>query len=327
MKDAISARYRKAIPGILISLAALTALALIVDWEVFWAALQQANYRYLLAILPIYFISYLLRARAWQVILLSEPPLRQTFFAQQAGYLLNNLLPFRLGEPGRAYLLGRHKLGFWRVFSSIFVERAFDLTFGGVLFLGTLPFVVALPKARTLAALVGGMALLALAVMYAFARWQDRVLQFFERLEGCWPRFVKFIHERLRSFLTGLSALAEPGRFLAVFGWMAASWLLAIFVQYVTLKAFIPEAQLLWAAFGLSAAALGIAIPSSPGQIGVYEAAWVYALSLFGVEPGPALAYAVTIHVIYYAFTGLFGAYALFREGKSLGDLAKKISR
>ena len=322
---ASSPRYRQALPGLLISLAALVALALVVDWQAFWAALRQADYRCLLAILPIYFVSYLVRARAWQIVLLGEPPLRQTFLVQQIGYLLNNLLPLRLGELGRAYLLGRHGLGFWRVFSSIFVERAFDLLLAVALFLGTLPFVVELPGAQNLAVAVGAAGLFALAVMYALARRQESVLRLFERAARRWPRLIELVSERLRSFLSGLSALAEPRRFLAVFGWMALSWLLAIFVQYVTLRAFLPEARVLWAAFGLSVAALGIAIPSSPGQFGVYEAAWVYALSLFGVPPAKGLAYAITVHAIYYAFTGIFGAYGLFREGESLGDLFGKL--
>ncbi len=72
----------------------------------------------------------------------------------------------------------------------------------------------------------------------------------------------------------GFSSLADPRRFVSVFGWMALSWVLAVFVHYFVLKAYAPEAQVLWAAFALGVAALGVAIPSSPGAIGVYEAAF-----------------------------------------------------
>ncbi len=315
----------KIVPGFLISLIALTILFVLVDWSEFGKALRQADYRYLLISLPIYFISYLVRARAWQVVLLKEPPLKQVFLAQQAGYLLNNVFPFRLGELGRAYLLGRTGLGFWRVFSTIFVERAFDILLAVGLLFGTLPFVAAVPGARQVAGIVGFAVLLGLLAMYLLSRKQDQILRTFERLGKRWPNLVKLGRDRLQSFLSGFSALADFGRFIEAFGWMAFSWLLAVIVQYLVLRAYLPAAQVLWAAFALSLVALGMAIPSSPGQIGVYEGAFVYALSFTGVSPSLAFAYALTMHGMHYLFTGIFGTYALFKEGESLGPLFRRL--
>jgi uncharacterized membrane protein YbhN (UPF0104 family) len=44
----------------------------------------------------------LLRALAWNRILGKNFDFKTSFFAMSAGYLLNNILPFRLGEFGRA---------------------------------------------------------------------------------------------------------------------------------------------------------------------------------------------------------------------------------
>jgi uncharacterized membrane protein YbhN (UPF0104 family) len=74
-------------------------------------------------------------------------------------------------------------------------------------------------------------------------------------------------------------------------------------------------------------AALGVALPSSPGSIGIYETAFVSALAVVDVPFSQALAYALTTHVMYYLVTGLFGAYALTQEGESLTNLFQTIRR
>jgi len=51
--------------------------------------------------------------------------------------------------------------------------------------------------------------------------------------------------------------------------------------------------------------------PSSPGALGVYEAAVVGALQLFGVDASVALAMAITTHLLQYAITGVLGVYGL----------------
>jgi uncharacterized protein (TIRG00374 family) len=317
----------RALPGILVSLIALALLFSLIDWQEFGEALQQADYRYLLIALPIYLLSYITRARAWQIVLLNEASLKKVFLIQQVGYMLNNLLPLRVGEFGRAYLLGRTGLGFWRVFSTILVERAFDMLFAVGLLLGTLPFVIEVQGAHQIAWVIGVVVIMGLTIFYLLARNQKKVLTGFGKLEKRWPRLVEFGRERLSSFLMGLSALAEPVHFLGAFTWMGISWFLAIFVQYFVMKAYVPDAQVLWAAFALGVAALGVALPSSPGAIGIYEGSFVAALAVVGVSHAPALAYALTTHVMYYLVTGIFGSYALVKEDESLTNLFRTIRK
>ncbi len=313
------------LPGLLISLAAIAGLSLLVDWREFAAAVRQADFRYLALAFPVYLFSYFLRARGWQILLLEEPSYKKVFLTMHAGYLLNNIFPLRLGEFGRAYLLGKSGLGFWRVIPTILVERAFDMTLAIGLLLGTLPFAADLPGAWR-GSLVGGvLALAGFGCFYLLARQREWVLQKFERLGGRWPKLIAAGRQRLASFLTGLSALTDAARFLRVLGWMTANWGLAVIFQFLVLRAYLPEAKPLWAAFALGVAAMGVAIPSSPGYVGVYEAAFVGALALVGVSTSPALAYALTTHVMYLGITGIFGAYALAQEGESLGRLFQRV--
>jgi uncharacterized membrane protein YbhN (UPF0104 family) len=106
--------------------------------------------------------------------------------------------------------------------------------------------------------------------------------------------------------------------------WLFVNWGAALVQYYIVLKAFFPETRLLWAAFGMGSAALGIAVPSAPGAIGVYESAVGWALSLLGLDPARAVAYAITLHFWNYLINGLVGAYALARDGESLSSLYRQ---
>jgi uncharacterized protein (TIRG00374 family) len=326
MSEARRNDFWRILPGILVSLIALTIVLYIVDWQEVLSAWRQADYRYIWIFLPIYLISYIARSMAWRTLLKEEEPLRRVFLIMNAGYLLNNTLPFRLGELGRAFLLGRKGLGFWRVLSTILIERALDIILAAGLFLGA---VLMLGSSQTdqMPLLIGSLVLLCLLALYVLARKQDWVLKQFNRLGQRWPRLMVLGEEWLRSFLDGLSALVDYRRFLRLLGWMVFSWVLAVYVQFLLIRAFIPDAQLLWAAFSVGVSSLGVALPSSPAHVGVYEAAVVGALSLLGVSPSIALAYALTHHVLYILFTGVFGVYALVSDGEALGSIYRNLRK
>ena len=317
----------RALPGILVSLSALAALIYFIDVGEVKNDLLQADYRYLILVLALYVLALMTRAIAWRKLLLDEIPYRDVFFTLNAGYLLNNILPLRLGELGRAFILGRHGLGFWRVLSTILVERVFDIAIISGMLLTTLPFVTGASQAYKVAITVFGMVLIGFVFFYLIARYRDRVLIFYELLTERWPGLSLIGEDRLRSFFTGLAALTDFRRFLSVLFWMLVNWGLAILAQYLLLLAFVPSAELIWIVFGLAVVALGVAIPSAPAYIGVLEAAWVAALSLVGVEPSTALAFAVSSHLVNITVTGAFGVYALVREGESLVRLYSNIRK
>jgi len=317
----------RALPGILVSLIALVALIYFIDLGEVKQDLLQADYRYLIPVLALYVLALMTRAYAWRILLLDAIPYRDVFLTLNAGYLLNNILPLRLGELARALILGRHGLGFWRVLSTILVERAFDFSVIAGMLLTTLPFVTGASQAYKVAITVFGMVSIGFVIFYLIARNRDRVLIVYEFLTERWPGISLIGEDRLRSFITGLAALTDIRRFLSVLLWMFVNWGLAILAQYLLLLAFVPSADLIWIVFAQAVVALGVALPSAPAYIGVLEAAWVTALSLVGVEPSTALAFAVSSHLINITVTGVFGVYALVSEGESLVSLYSRIRK
>jgi len=308
-------------------LIALVALIYFIDLGEVKKDLLQADYRYLIPVLVLYVLALMTRAYAWRILLLDAIPYRDVFLALNAGYLLNNILPLRLGELARALILGRHGLGFWRVLSTILVERAFDFAVIAGMLLTTLPFVTGASQAYKVAITVFVMVSIGFVVFYLIARNRDRVLIVYELLTERWPGLSLIGEDRLKSFITGLAALTDIRRFLSVLLWMLVNWGLAILAQYLLLLAFVPSAELVWIVFAQAVVALGVALPSAPAYIGVLEAAWVAALSLVGVEPSTALAFAVSSHLINIIVTGVFGVYALVSEGESLVSLYSRIRK
>jgi uncharacterized protein (TIRG00374 family) len=319
--------WKKILPGLIISAIALAIVFSLVDLDQLGEALRLADYRFVGLVLFISLVWLTLRAMVWRTLLQEKASFSQTFLTINEGYLLNNILPFRLGEVGRAYLLGKKiNLGFWQVFSTILIERALDIAFAAGILLATLPFVIAgdTAWAEQAAFVAGGMVLAGFLMIFLLARYRERAMRLFDRLAERFPILQRFT-KQLRAFLNGLEILTKGRRFLRAIGLAALNWIVAIFQYYALLRAFFPGGELVWAAFSLGVVALGIAAPSSPGALGVFELAMVGALSLFGLEPSTALAMALIGHMSNYSMTGLIGAYALAQDGTSLARIYRSV--
>jgi uncharacterized protein (TIRG00374 family) len=311
---------------LVISLLSLVIIFLIADIRRFIEALRLADYR-IVGLVFVLTLAWLgVRGVVWRSLLQGKATLRQTFFTVNEGYLLNNLLPFRLGEVGRALLLSRKAgLEFWQVFSTVVIERALDVAFAvGILFTA-LPFVVGAAWARQAAIAAGIIVLIALFSLYLLARNHERVVNLFASLARRWPILQRVGSHQLASFLSGLSILNDFGQFARSIFFMALDWGVAIAQFYCLVLAFFPEAKILWGVFSLGVLALGVAAPSSPGALGVQELAMVGALSAFGLDPSTSLAAALTTHLANYLITGLLGVYALAQDGETLSGLYRRV--
>ena len=315
-------------PGLVISAISLAVVFYFADIRHMVSALRLADFRLIAAGTGLSLLWLAVRGIAWRTLLQEKATFKQVFLTVNEGYLLNNILPLRLGEIGRAFLLGRKaNLGFWQVFSSILIERALDLAIAAGLLLSTLPFVVGADWALQAALVAAGLVTTGLVVLYILARNRSWALDQFEKLSAKWPILRRAGGTRLEAFFSGLAVLTEGSLFLRAFLWMALDWGIAIVQYYVLILAFFPHAEVLWALFSLGVVALGIAAPSSPGAVGVMELSLVAALSLFNQDPSVALAFALTAHLINYLLTGILGAYGLAQDGESLASLYRQIRR
>ncbi|MEO8408760.1 MAG: lysylphosphatidylglycerol synthase transmembrane domain-containing protein [Oxalobacteraceae bacterium] len=321
MKD-----VKRWLPGALISIALIAAILYFVDFSKMLDAIRAADYRFLAVAMTLSFVWMIVRAKVWQTLLRDKPTYRDVLFSAGEGYLLNNFLPFRLGELGRAFLLSRKSgLQFGQIIPTIFIERFTDLAISAAIFLAALPFVAGAQGSERIGYIVGAAMVVGLALMYILARNNQWALDIFHKLSARWPSLQKIGGSFLESFFTGLGVLTDGWLFIRFLFWMILDWVIAFVAYYLMILAFFPQAQFIWALFGLGAAAFGGAVPSLPGAVGTFEGAIVGALSFFVNDQSTAFAAALTMRFYNYLNSGVIGGIGLLSEGQTLSGIYQQV--
>lgn len=317
-------RKWKVVLGLVVSLVSLGLAFAGIEWTRVGEALRRANWRYLLPA-GIALLGYLLtRSARWRALLGSGVSLAGAFWVTNIGYLVSNVLPFRLGDPARAVAIGLD--GETRVstaLSTVVVERVLDMLTVVALLALTVPFVGDagwMLEAGLLGAGAGLAAMGLLVVLAIRPRWGrgavDRAL----------ARLPWVDRERWSTWfdgmLDGLAALRSPDRAAAIIGWSVATWGLTLAYYLAILRAFIERPSVTEASFLTCATALGVALPSSPGAVGVFHSVARYALQLpFGVPAEAALVVAFASHAFQYVVMCALGVVGMVRQHLSLAQL------
>ena len=307
------------LPGILVSALAITVLVYQIDLRATWEALVQIKLWRVAAALFVLFVAFVVRTLGWRVLLQGQTPFSESFSAIGIGYLFNQVLPFRLGEVARTLVLSmRTRLSFWEVFPTVVVERIFDLGFLALLLFSTLPFVVGAEWAVTAAVIAAVLVVVGFAVLYGMVFNPGWVQGVYAWIAGRLPRVRSFGEEKIDLFLRGLSVLRKPRRFFAVFGWIGLTWILSLLWNSIVLAGFYPGATLLEVGFIVGLAAVGVAAPSTPGNLGVYEAAIWSAFLALSADPAQGLAFALATHGMYILMVVILGVGGLLYTRISL---------
>src|SRR5215212_9891232 len=169
MKD-----IKRWLPGALISILLIAAILYFVDLRAMVDAMRNANYGMLLVAFAIGFLWLAIRTIVWRTLLREHASYQDVFWTIGEGYLLNNFLPFRLGEIGRAFLLSRKTdLQFMEIIPTIVIERVMDLGYSAIVLLAALPYVVSAEGTQQIGILVGVVVLLGFVILYLLARYNQ----------------------------------------------------------------------------------------------------------------------------------------------------------
>ncbi len=302
-----------------------------VDWNQLARAFASADYR-LVVLAPVFtFAGYIFRATRWRQFLVPSKaiPLVRLFPVLVIGFALNNLLPGRPGEFARPYWLGvREGLSKTLGFATVVAERVADgIALVGFLLLAFLAFAplgVQLPPiAKTIALLAGvlfGVALLGLLFLLlreAFA------LAIFRQVTHFLPRpLADRLEKMLGSFTLGLHSLKSPRDAGLILVLSFAVWTCEAFSYFLMLTAFgampLGPDRAVAAVFMMVLINLGIMIPAAPGGLGPFEAAGVFALGAFAIDPTTAASVALAAHALQYLLITGLGLVFVWREGLSL---------
>ncbi len=209
------------------------------------------------------------------------------------------IMPARLGELVRPYLLQQKGASFSTVFGAVMVERFFDLS-GLLLLLGVV--LVKTPATLEKFAFVGEILLICLIVGYAIALMilikKERSLWFLRKILSILPEKVgHFLETIFEKLIDGFGIMKSPKQAIIIFMYSVALWFLFSATTYLFLLSFSINAPFLVAVTIQVFIALGVALPSAPGFIGTFHAAGRYALALFGVGALVAVSFATVYHL------------------------------
>lgn len=310
------------LPGLVISAIAIFLLIRFSNWPEVLDAISGIKLGWFLPALIFFMISIGFRALSWMIMLQKKVNYGRVFLTLNEGYLLNNIFPFRLGELGRAFLLSETtNLGGFFVLSTIVIERTYDLAIAAGLFLATLPYVFSIEGGQSIAVGVFIIGMIGLFIMFILARNRSWIKSKLD--EFSLRRFVirDRIVPRIDSLLDGLGVLASFDQFSLSLLLMILSWLFGGLELIFLARSFGVDLDIWMVGFILGMISIGIAIPSAPAGLGVFEAAAVGAFSLLGLSTSTGLAIAFVSHFISITFTGLIGMYGIFRDGESITGL------
>ena len=289
-----------------------------------WAIIETVHVVPVLIAVTIATLPFMLRVPRWKLLLRHDDgsaiATRPMWNAIAIGFAANNVLPLRAGELLRVAAITRlAPVSFAAALSSVAVERVIDglvaVTLLGIgLVSGGLADSSGMGGKTELIGLVCILAMIA-AIIAAWRR--DDVLRLLARMlpSGRFAvRFLSFVDHVLQ----GLSALRDPRRAMPVILWSIAIWLVNGTAFYIMFKALGFTVPFTGALVVQGAAMIGIAVPSTPGFVGVLETAIYGALLLYGVDQAHGFAYGILYHVTTFVPITLLGAFAAVQTGTEL---------
>lgn len=323
-------RFLKIGIPLLVSAVAIWLVLRQLDFQALGEAFRQVSPVSFVLIVLCFSIGALLRGLVCWILLGGKLGYSTVFWAMNLGYLLNTIIPLRLGEFGRAAFLtdqSKHKVSYLEALASIVAERLLDLLVGFSFLLFCLLFLI---ENTTLNRIAGiGIVVLVFSIVLIFYMSRNR------ETVGLWlsKRFNKSdfikgkILPRIDQLLNGFQYFTKPGRFFLAFGILAISWAFSMLEYMILQNIILAESVWWWPMLVNTASAFINALPSAPGGLGVFEAGTVGAYALVGVDKAPALAIALVVHIVQIVIPAILGLIALTLSGHSLGSLIDKATK
>ncbi|UCG14577.1 MAG: flippase-like domain-containing protein [Deltaproteobacteria bacterium] len=320
---------RKPASGIL-KIAASVAVSLLagylalrnVELEQVLTGIRQADIA-LTAVVPILIAAaQVVRSLRWGLLLEPLQPVSQRLLLPITcvGFLFVWILPARLGEMARPYLLGQNSdIGLTSAMGSVVLERIIDAVFLTGLLALCLP-ALQIPGwlLSSFQGFVSILVVVALLLLLGsgsrFRGWLLRIASKFLPATMC-----ETLQRAGAKFYSGMQAASSGKKLAAVLTLTLVIWGMGVVTFMALFKAMGLELGWFAAINVMVWTCIGIALPAAPGFIGNYHYACVVALTLFGILKETALAYAILIHFLTVVVLVVMGVVCINVPGLKLG--------
>ena len=266
-------------------------------------------------------MSYVCQGARWRLLMkpLGEVSTLRATQAIYSGLFTNEVLPMRLGELVRAYLVSRWTAAtFVAVIPSMVIERLFDalwLAMG----IGLTAMFVPLPRDLLRAAdALGAGVVIAAAVLCYFVLRPPKTQRF-----STGP--LRFVSPRFERLSSGLQPMARTREFYLS---LSGSLLLLMF-QAMAFWLMMIGCGLhlsLWSGVAVFLIVhVGTAIPNAPANVGSYQFFTVVGLMFFGVDKTAATGFSLVVFVLLTLPLLVLGFVAMSASGTSLMKIRREV--
>lgn len=275
--------------------------------------LSKINLIYPVLAIPVYLVAYYILTWRWYYLLRPVKDIHpnRLYPVVLVGYMANNLLPLRLGEVMRVYILKkRHDVPIVPALTTIFVERVFDgLTMLAFIFAALLFVDFEEPTLNSVILITTPLFFGALAVFFWLA--SNPVLA-----RKIATRFVTvMVPGNLRTVLlgivdelmTGLEALRSKQALILIVFYSFWSWITEASTYWIVMQAFSFEVSFYVLLLVIGFGNLSTILPSTAGYVGTFHAVAILTLTAFDIDRLQAGSYAVVMHATLWLPVTLIG--------------------
>lgn len=276
-----------------------------------------------------YMLAYFVRSGRWYLLMGSKPGLSmlRVWSFSLSGNFINYLIPIRLGELIKAWLIKNHKgQPMLKSLPIIFIDKSFD-TIGIFFALALLPFLSVKFTGGMLAlmAILGLVFAISLAVLILAITHQQKVSSFMQALFSWLPKKIKAkLFGYIDVFIQGLNIFEhDKGRLF----WALLLTLVGVILDglyfWLVFIAFGISYPFVMVLFGYTLINLSYALPQPPAQLGSNEWMMIIIFSAgFGLTKVDASAVMAFAHILTALVISIAGIISLSTSG---GQLLGKI--
>jgi uncharacterized protein (TIRG00374 family) len=309
--------------GFLISLLFLYFSLRGIDFHRLLITLKSADIRFAFLPLLCILLCLVLCSHRWSKVVGNGVRFRDTFIAVLIGLFINNVLPARIGEIARGYVLTKRRgISFTYAVTTVFVDRFFDLV--GLLII-TFIFLPedSLPKsiAQGIYMLLG-LFIVCTTLLIVLSR-EGVAEKIAGRLARVNKPFIARFSKRILEVQQNLRRISSPFNLVYFIAIAVTTWLLMSTALYFVMLTLGVKIAFVKVPFVCALLNMGLVIPSSPGYIGVYQFMLVYLLSIFNVPKTEAFAVSLVFQASWYIPYNIFGAIFLMKEHLRIQDIQK----
>jgi glycosyltransferase 2 family protein len=297
-----------------------------VKYREIYDTLRGADMRFAFMSIPCIFLCCVLSSYRWSKVTGNGARLRDTFIALFSGLFINNILPARIGEIARGYVLSKRTgLSLTYSVTTVLLDRFFDLiglliiTFITLFFI---PLYVLPQEVKWSIALLIVLLMFCIGLIVVLSRKNlaDKVA---EKLHKVKNPFISKLAKSVLDIQENLCRIGSPLNLIFYIAIAVAIWFSYGAALYFTMLMLGVKLPFITVSFVCAGVNLGLIVPSSPGYVGVYQWLFETLLGIFSISNEKAIAVSIVFQATWYFPYTILGAIFFMKEHLKIKDIQK----